>query len=171
MQAKKSSIFAVALGVGLGLAVAGTSTTAHAQARADTVTYTGPDRGLMYSGIWTLGLSYVPAMIVGIESSLPADRYLFAPVAGPWIDFAKRDCPSCSNEKLNKILLATDGVIQGVGALEIIGSFFFIERTTVSTAKNDDNADSAKDVFKLRELRVMPTTVGGAYGMAAIGKF
>jgi len=101
MTAKKSSILAAALGV--GLAVAATANTASAQAaRVDTVEYTGPDRGLLHTGIWTLGLSYVPALIVGIESSLPEDRYLFAPVVGPWIDFAKRDCTTCGNEKLNK---------------------------------------------------------------------
>jgi hypothetical protein len=169
MNAKKSSILAVA--VGLGLAVAGQTNTAHAQARVDTVEYTGPDRGLLYSGVWTLGLSYVPAMIVGIASSLPEDRYLLAPVAGPWIDFAKRDCQTCGNEKLNKALLATDGVIQGIGALEIVGSFLFIEHTTAKAAANNDSEDRPKNVFQLRELRVVPTTVGGAYGMAAIGKF
>jgi hypothetical protein len=170
MTAKKSSILAIALGLGLGFAVTGTASTAHAQARVDTVEYTGPDRGLLHTGIWTLGLSYVPALIVGIESSLPEDRYLIAPVAGPWIDFAKRDCTTCGNEKLNKALLATDGVIQGVGALEILGSFLFIEHATVSTAKNDP-VDYSKNVFKLRELSVAPTASAGGYGLTAIGKF
>ena len=170
MTAKKSSILAAALGVGLAVAV--TANTASAQAaRVDTVTYTGPDRGLLHTGIWTLGLSYVPALIVGIESSLPADRYLLAPVVGPWIDFGKRDCTTCGNEKLNKALLATDGVIQGIGALEIIGSFFFIERDTVTRTASAGDVDRPKNVFQLHELRVVPTTVGGAYGMAAIGKF
>jgi hypothetical protein len=169
MHAKKSSILAVALGV--GLAFAGTVRTAEAQTRrVDTVEYTGPDRGLLHSGIWTLGLSYTPALIVGIASSLPADRYLFVPVAGPWIDFAKRDCTTCGNEKLNKALLVTDGVIQGVGALEILGSFLFIEHTTVSTARNDVSDDS-KHVFRLQELSVAPKSVGGGYGLAAIGRF
>jgi len=169
MIAKKSSILAAALGV--GLAVAATANTASAQAaRVDTVEYTGPDRGLLHTGIWTLGLSYVPALIVGIESSLPEDRYLFAPVVGPWIDFAKRDCTTCGNEKVNKALLVTDGVIQGIGALEIVGSFFFIEHTTVSRAATNDDADRPKTAF-LKELRVVPTTAGGSYGMAAIGKF
>jgi hypothetical protein len=168
MTAKRSSILAA---LGVGLAVAVTANTASAQAaRVDTVEYTGPDRGLLHTGIWTLGLSYVPALIVGIESSLPEDRYLFAPVVGPWLDFGKRDCTTCGNEKLNKALLATDGVIQGIGALEIVGSFFFIEHTTVSRAASDDDADHPKTAF-LKELRVIPTTTRGSYGMAAIGKF
>ncbi|HTQ03949.1 MAG TPA: hypothetical protein VMI54_08825 [Polyangiaceae bacterium] len=162
MKAQNTWILAAA--VGLGLAVA---TPAHAQARVDTVEYTGPDRGLLHSGIWTLGLSYVPALVVGIESSLPDDRFLFAPVAGPWIDFAKRDCPTCNHEQLNKVLLVTDGIVQGVGALEIVGSFFFIEHTTVSRTADDDG-DKPKSAF---ELHVVPTRVAGAYGLAAIGKF
>lgn len=166
MTAKKSSIFAVALG--LGLASLGLAKPAHAQARVDTVEYTGPDRGLMRTGIWTLGLSYTPALIVGIASSLPEDRYLLAPVAGPWIDFAKRDCKTCNNETLNKVLLATDGVFQGIGALEIVGSFFFIEHAKVTEAASNDTVDKPKSSFS---LHVVPTTVGGAYGMAAIGKF
>jgi hypothetical protein len=162
MKALKGCIVAVTLALGLAVA-----TPAHAQARVDTVEYTGPDRGLLHSGIWTLGLSYVPALVVGIESTLPEDRYLFAPVAGPWIDFAKRDCPTCNHEQLNKVLLVTDGIIQGVGALEIVGSFFFVEHTTVSRTASDDS-DEPKSDF---QLHVVPTRVAGAYGLAAIGKF
>src|SRR5689334_1058870 len=109
---------------------------AAAQHRVDTVEYTGPDRTLLRGGIWTLGLSYAPALIVGISSPRPEDRYLIAPVAGPWIDFAKRDCSaanSCNHETLYKALLATDGVIQGIGALEILGSFLFVEHSVAST--------------------------------------
>jgi len=140
---------------------------AAAQHRVDTVEYTGPDRGLLRGGAWTLGLSYVPALVVAIESSRPEDRYLFAPVAGPWIDFAKRNCSgtSCDHETLYKALLATDGVIQGIGALEILGSFLFVEH---SVASSSAEADRPKTAF---ELHVVPKTYAGGYGLAAIGKF
>lgn len=139
---------------------------ARAQQRVDTVEYTGPDRGLLKGGIWTLGLSYVPALVVGVSSSLPEDRYLLAPVAGPWIDFAKRDCPSCAHEGWNKALLVTDGVIQGVGALEILGSFLFVEHTSVSqTAKAP-----TKSKPKALALHVVPRFIG-SYGLTAIGEF
>jgi hypothetical protein len=137
---------------------------ASAQQRVDTMEYTGPDRGLLKSGVWTLGLSYVPALVVGVASPLPEDRYLLAPVAGPWIDFAKRDCPSCAHEGWNKALLVTDGVIQGVGALEILGSFLFVERTTVtSTARVSKKP-------KALALHVVPRFMG-SYGLTAIGEF
>jgi hypothetical protein len=138
---------------------------ARAQHRVDTLEYTGPDRGLLRSGAWTLGLSYVPAFVVAVESPLPADRYLFAPVAGPWVDYAKRDCPTCQHETLNRVLLVTDGVLQGVGALQILGSFLFVEHTVVSRPARTFGPKMALD------LRVVPTRTAGGYGLAAIGKF
>ena len=156
----------------IAAALAGTalvSRPAAAQHRVDTVEYTGPDRGLLKTGVWTLGLSYVPALVVGISSDRPEDRYLLAPVAGPWIDFAKRDCPAgngCNHETLYKALLATDGVIQGIGALEILGSFFFTEHSVASrSARAVDRPQSAF------ELHVVPKKYTGGYGLAAVGKF
>ena len=158
---KTRFILALATTLVAGVAI---SAPAAAQQRVDTVEYTGPDRGLLKSGAWTLGLSYVPAAIVGIESSLPADRYLLAPVAGPWIDYAKRDCSNCTNETLNKVLLATDGVFQGLGALQIIGSFLFVEHTVVTRPARVEAPKNALN------LRLVPKFSGG-YGLAAIGNF
>ncbi len=145
---------------------------ASAQRRVDTVEYVGPDRTLLRSGVWTLGLSYVPALVVAIESPLPADRYLYAPVAGPWLDLAHRECSTCRHETLNKVLLVTDGIIQGIGSLEIVGSLLFIERTSASGASDSPTVASTKDRrtsdFK---LRFSPRKIAGGYGLAAIGTF
>ncbi|HEX5098676.1 MAG TPA: hypothetical protein VFV94_04220 [Polyangiaceae bacterium] len=137
---------------------------AQAQQRVDTVEYTGPDRGLLKGGIWTLGLSYAPALVVGIASPLPEDRYLLAPVACPWLDFAKRDCTSCAHEGWNKALLVTDGLIQGVGALEILGSFMFVEHSTSTRTV------SYSKKHKPLALHIVPRFMG-SYGLTAIGKF
>jgi len=137
---------------------------AQAQQRVDTVEYTGPDRGLLKGGVWTLGLSYAPALVVGIASPLPEDRYLLAPVAGPWIDFAKRDCPSCAHEGWNKALLVTDGIIQGVGALEILGSFTFVERGTVTRTA------SWSKKHKPLAFHLVPRFIG-TYSLTAVGNF
>jgi len=138
---------------------------AAAQQRVDTIEYTGPDRGLLKTGAWTLGLSYAPALVVGIASPLPEDRYLLAPVAGPWLDFGKRDCTSCKHETTNKVLLVTDGVIQAIGALQIVGSFFFVEHTVVSRPARAERPRNALN------LRVVPTRVAGGYGLTAFGNF
>lgn len=126
---------------------------------------TGPNRALLSSGIWTLGLSYVPAVIVGLESDLDADRKLLIPVAGPWLDYAERDCPNCKHETMNKVLLVTDGVLQGIGALQILGSLLFVE-TRPGTASND-RTTSAKSNFKISPTRFET----GSYGLTARGNF
>jgi len=159
---KTRFILTLAASLGAGLAI---TVPASAQQRVDTVEYTGPDRGLLRAGAWTLGLAYVPAVIVGVASPLPEDRYLFAPVAGPWIDYAKRDCSDCKNETLNKVLLATDGVFQGLGALQIVGSFLFVEHTVVSRPARLDAPRNALN------LRVVPQRVSGGYGLLASGNF
>lgn len=165
---KALKILALAASVGMTTALAAP---ASAQRRVDTVEYVGPDRTLLRSGVWTLGLSYVPALVVAIESDLPEDRYLYAPVAGPWLDLAHRDCDSCNNETLNKVLLVTDGIIQGIGSLEIIGSFLFIERASVSTAAVPPRRTAKGKQESDFRLRFAPRKLAGGYGLAAIGTF
>jgi hypothetical protein len=131
---------------------------------ADRSTTTGPNRELMRSGLWTLGLSYVPAVIVAVESPVPADDKLFIPVAGPWMDYATRDCSECKHESTNKVLLVTDGIVQGIGALQILGSFLFLE-TRPSSAHNSATR-TAKSGIKLA-----PARFAGAYGLTAQGSF
>ncbi|MGC4087670.1 MAG: hypothetical protein QM756_07195 [Polyangiaceae bacterium] len=141
-------------------------------ARADEVvvnrertTVTGPNRDLLRSGVWTLGLSYVPALVVGISSSQSADKSLYVPVAGPWLDYATRDCRSCSHETFNKALLITDGVFQGIGALQILGSFLFLE-TRTSIAQRE------RKLAKAPAFQVSPSRLGGSgYGLTAVGSF
>jgi hypothetical protein len=147
---------------------------AEAQQRVDRVEYVGPDRSLLRSGVWTLGLSYVPALVVAIQSPLPADRYLYAPVAGPWLDLAHRECTTCRQETLNKVLLVTDGIIQGIGSLEIIGSLLFIERASMSAGEEGRprvaSTSKAKSGSDFR-LRFAPRKMAGGYGLAAVGTF
>ena len=145
---------------------------ASAQERVDAVEYVGPDRTLLRTGVWTLGLSYVPALVVATQSDVPADRYLYAPVAGPWLDLSERDCSSCKHETMNKVLLVTDGIIQGIGSLEIIGSFLFIERASATTAgyQPPKTASDAKSNSRFR-LRFAPRRMAGGYGVAAVGSF
>ncbi|HWA77956.1 MAG TPA: hypothetical protein VG937_36730 [Polyangiaceae bacterium] len=128
-------------------------------------TVAGPNRDLLHTGAWTLGLSYVPALVVAIESSENADKNLYIPVAGPWMDVATRDCPTCEHETANKVLLVTDGIFQGIGALQLIGSFLFVEtRTNAALAKPHAQKASA--------FQIAPTRLPeGGYGLAAHGAF
>jgi hypothetical protein len=134
------------------------------QPHADRVVKTGPDPSLLRSGTVTLGLSYVPALVVGVTSPLPEDRYLLAPVAGPWLDLGNRNCNGCEHERLNKALLITDGIIQGIGAVQVIGSFLFWETREYS-------ADLSGRRHQSFRLRVAPIRVAGGYGVRASGEF
>lgn len=125
---------------------------------------TTPNRSLLHSGVVTLGLFYVPSVIVAVESPLTVDNHLFIPVAGPWLNYAKRDCPTCEHETLNKVMLVTDGVFQGIGALNIVGAFLFPE-THVATARGKTAPAQATT------LRVTPARLEGKYGVVASGTF
>jgi hypothetical protein len=136
------------------------------EARADeTITSSGPDRALLRSGVVALAVPYVTSVIVATQSSRSEDKNLYAPVVGPWVDLANRSgCgdsgqPSCSTETAYKVLLIGSGILQGIGALEIVGAFLFPESHTESHA-------TAPRVF------VSPYVAGNAnYGLSAVGAF
>jgi hypothetical protein len=125
-----------------------------------------PNRALLRSGVFTLGASYVPALVVAIESDHPADNHLYAPIVGPWLDLANRgDCEGdCDGETVNKVLLVTDGVFQGIGALQILGSFIFPETTAAVTVAGSDGEPALS-------FRVMPTKIARGSGLVAYGEF
>jgi hypothetical protein len=121
----------------------------------------------MTTGLGIFGFSYLPALAVGATSSLSADRNLYIPVAGPWINLANRpscggrEGPSCGTETTNKVLLGVDGVFQGVGAaMTAIGLLVPTKHTVVTrtSAKRDGPT-----------IHVSPVSVGTGYGMAAVG--
>jgi hypothetical protein len=133
----------------------------------DTTTYsTGPSMEMVGSGIGTFTLSYLPAVVVGATSGLDADRMLFVPLVGPWMDLTQRPrcgpIVSCNSEDTDKVLLVTDGVFQAIGAITIVGGFLTTshERRTVRAA------------YMGPTLRISPASVGGkGYGLVALGSF
>jgi len=128
---------------------------------------TGPSMAMVGSGVGIFALSYIPAAVVGATSGLNADRTLFVPLAGPWIDLTQRpDCSpasSCNAENTAKVLIITDGVFQALGALTIVGGFL----TTAHETK------TVQSTAKLRPtLHISPAQLGnGGYGVAALGTF
>jgi hypothetical protein len=128
--------------------------------------YAGPNRVLLGVGVTSFALAYAPAVVVAAESSLTEDKALYAPAAGPWVDLASRpDCGtrvSCDLEAVDRVLLATDGVFQGLGALAGLAGFLFPEHGAKLVV-----ADGAKP-----NLHVTPTRLGGrGYGLVAFGDF
>lgn len=130
-------------------ALLGATATAHGEeviehrvVRGDTATtYSSPNRALIWSGAFLLGATYIPSVIVGATSDYNADRKLYIPVAGPWMDLSERkgECgrggaPSCDHEDLYQALIIADGIAQGLGALQIASGFLFpVHQTTVTT--------------------------------------
>src|SRR6476620_4711792 len=105
-------------------------TTASAQAyetpsRASAPAQAGPNADLLGVGIFTIALPYFAS--VGVAMGSDIDRDLYIPVAGPWLDLAHRpDCggyglAQCNDmEPFYKVLLIEDGILQGIGALEVL---------------------------------------------------
>src|SRR5258708_33704054 len=95
------------------------------------------------------------------------DHDLYIPVGGPWLDLAHRpDCggyqmAQCNDmEPFYKVLLIEDGILQGIGALEVLAGM-----ASSSPHHPTETARSSKPT-----LRVVPTVVGrGGYGLGAVG--
>jgi hypothetical protein len=118
-----------------------------------------PNAGLIASGAVMFSLPYATSVIVGASSTREGDRYLYVPVAGPWIDIAKRGpCrgAGCEREMGNNVLLVANGVLQGVGALQILGGFIFPTTRTVT---------------RTASVHVTPTGGPSSLGLAAFGAF
>jgi hypothetical protein len=128
---------------------------------------TGPSMAMVGSGVVVFGLSYVPAVVAGSVSGLTADRALFVPIAGPWIDLTQRPaCPAagCSNREVtDKVLLVADGVFQAIGVLTIVGGLL----TTAHETRTVQRAAA-----RGATIHFTPASMGaGGYGMAALGTF
>jgi hypothetical protein len=127
-----------------------------------------PNRALLMTGLVLGGVPYVASIAVAASSGHAGDSNLWIPIIGPYVDLGNRGgCPatgSCAGETGNKALLIGDGVIQTIGAIEILGSFIFPE--TIRTTATVTTSSGASVTFA-------PARVGsaGAYGLAALGSF
>ncbi len=106
-------------------------------------TYQTMNSEVLVGGVVLFGASYGAAAIAASQSERDADRRLYVPLVGPWLDLADRgDCPienqSCDDETTNKVLIIGDGVLQAAGALLILDAALFprtVHRTsTTATA-------------------------------------
>ncbi|HEY1694538.1 MAG TPA: hypothetical protein VGG39_20350 [Polyangiaceae bacterium] len=126
-----------------------------------------PNRTLLMTGLVLFGAPYVASIGIAAGSPHEGDSNLYIPVVGPWLDLGARPgCApgaDCGTENGDKALLIGDGILQTVGALEIIGAFVFPETVGVSTV-----ASNKEGQF----LSLTPSKVGyTGYGMSAVGAF
>lgn len=159
-SAKKAVVAVMAI---VGASFVGVGSASADEVVARETVYVGPSRPLLWSGIFTAGVPYAASVVVGAESSNTADRALFIPIAGPWVDLSQRGgCPvstsSCNGETLNKVLLVGDGIFQGIGALTIVSAFLFPRRGPYGHASN-------------RDFHISPLSLRSGGGLLAVGTF
>jgi len=125
----------------------------------------GPNTALISTGLVSFGIAYGASVIVASQSEHPGDKHLFVPIAGPWIDLANRgrcnvNNTSCDGETTNKVLLVIDGVVQGAGALAVIGGLLSTGGSSHATTVSQTG------------VHFTPVSYGsGSPGIAAFGNF
>ncbi len=121
-----------------------------------------PNRPLLSTGVGIFVIGYGASAVTAAISDRDADKKLFIPVVGPWLDLAERDCdrnPCGSNEDLNKAMIITSGAVQGAGVLLGIGSLFIPEKV------------ETRRVAAKPEVRLTPVSLGRGAGFGAVGTF
>ncbi len=130
--------------------------------------YAAPNRWILGGGILGFVGSYAPAVAVALANSSSFNNQLYIPVAGPWLDLAKRpSCgtglgqTSCVTEDAYQVLLVIDGMVQALSVVAIgVGAVVPEKRTRRVIAK----APSPRVMFT-------PTISPTSYGGAVVGSF
>lgn len=116
-----------------------------------------PNKGLLVTGAFIFGSTYTASVIAAARSDREANKKLYVPLVGPWLDLNDRrdGQPDSDTETTEKAFLVADGILQGIGTLQIVGSFVFPTRTVEVEAAG---------------VKVAPS-VGAVNGLAASGSF
>lgn len=124
-----------------------------------------PNRALLSTGTGIFVLSYGASVVAGAVSDRDADKNLFIPVVGPWMDLGDRGCSATErcgqNEDIAKAMVITSGIVQGAGVLMALSSLFIPETSTV-----EERSRSAKP-----HVRVLPVSLSAGAGLGAVGRF
>ena len=124
-----------------------------------TSTHHRPNTPLLITGSALLVGTYVTTAAFSGANGPVADRDLYIPVAGPWINLADRSTDRENNTR-DTVLIAGSGVLQGVGVVMVITSFFVPESIPAARI-------SAGNV----KMNVAPTASMGGGGVGAFGTF
>ena len=121
-----------------------------------------PDPRVLTGGLVLFGITYGPSVVVAARSDVESDRFLYVPVAGPWIDLVRRpDCDTneehCSKGGATAFTLIGDGILQTAAAALVVRSFTSPQKTWL--IRGD------------RARATLAPTLGRAPGIAAIGEF
>ena len=133
---------------------------------------TRPNRPLLITGGSLLLGSYATSAIVGLANDREADERLAIPVVGPWLDLADRQCDvqPCDDEGWSKAALITSGVLQGVGLIGVVSSFFVPEERF----RIWGGGAARGRVASVPTVRIVPSPAApgrGGGGLALVGTF
>jgi hypothetical protein len=112
-------------------------------------------------GILFLG-GYIPGIVVAASSDHDGDKWLYVPVAGPWVDWATRGCGSgdnpatCGVSGFDRLALIASGSAQALGVLAMIGSFASPQKRLVQ---------------QTGKVNFAPASFGRSQGIMAYGTF
>lgn len=112
------------------------------------------NRPLFITSTTLFAAGYLPTFITAMANPDDTTGNLYIPVAGPWIEIGKDTSPG------NRALLVFSGLLQGAGALGMVGSFFVPEART-----------ERWPLMGQRRVKVTPVAGGGIYQLAAHGSF
>ena len=125
-----------------------------------------PNRTLLSTGVGVFVVSYGASAVAAAVSDRDADKNLFIPVVGPWIDLGDRNCganPCGNNEDINKAMIITSGIVQGAGVLMALGSLIIPESTSVTEKRTTAKTKP--------EVHVTPVSFAAGAGLGAVGRF
>ena len=119
-----------------------------------------PNKALLITGASLFVSTYVTtAALAGANGGI-GDKDLYIPVVGPWINIADRVPSTRENNTRDTLLIAGSGVLQGVGAIMAVTSFFVPEKIPAARIQ----AGNVK-------MEVSPQAGAGMGGLGAIGTF
>ncbi|MBS2015876.1 MAG: hypothetical protein JST00_23515 [Deltaproteobacteria bacterium] len=127
-----------------------------------------PHRSIVLLGVGMFGSAFVASAIAGGISERPSDRWLFAPVVGPWVDLGNRDCaarPCGSNDDVAKAFVVASGMAQAAGIGVLVWGLLAPE--VIETRVVAPKSSSAR----APEVAIVPSSWPDGVGVAALGTF
>jgi hypothetical protein len=120
-----------------------------------------PNKALLITGASLFVGTYVTTAAFAGANGPVADKDLYLPIVGPWINLSERTTASGrGNDTRDVVLIAGSGVLQGAGAALLVTSFFVPERVPAARI-------SAGNV----KMQITPQAGPGAGGLGAVGTF
>ena len=114
----------------------------------------GVNRPMLRTSVTLFAVPYAITFITAMAKSKETDPTLYVPVAGPFIELGNDTSPG------NKVLLVGSGVLQAVGLVGIVSSFFVPESKTKNWP-----------LFGNRRVTVTPVADRSDYHLVVRGRF